>query len=436
MGSYKIIQDAVHGSIKLDGVMLDLARTPEINRLHYIKQLGLVYLVFPGAHHTRFEHSLGVSYIADRMAQELQIPEEERTLVRAAGFLHDVGHGPFSHTLEYIFHDILGIDHMEITKDIITGRLDIVGPQAACVSSPPIPDILERHGIDPREAADLVTGGTSRDEYTWFLRTGGDGQQFVNDRRYLAQIIHSSIDADQLDFLLRDSYYTGVAHGTVDLDRLLKTMEIFNNDLIIHRKGVPAVEGMLVARGLMYSSVYFHKTARIAEIMMSRAVESSVTEADKKTVSHMIDADIISWMGEGSALARDIVCRLRYRNLYKKAYESEIDALNDDQKAFLATLAAPRERRKVEEEICRKAHLEPGKVFLDIPAPELLLSEPRIARTNVKILDDDKITTLSKLSPLANALRKRRVTDWALMVCCDGKYKSQVAKVVEKLLQP
>jgi hypothetical protein len=258
----------------------------------------------------------------------------------------------------------------------------------------------------------------------------------MNERRYLAQIIHSPIDADQLDFLLRDSYYTGVAHGTVDLDRLLKTMEIHNNDLIVHRKGVPAVEGMLVARGLMYSSVYFHKTARIAEVMLSRAVESFVREAPTDEIPKMIDADLIKWMEGGSDYCRDIVERIRYRNLYKKAYVIGLEELTEDQRVNLSELANPRERRKVEEEICRKAHIPFGNALIDIPAPELLISEPRIAKTNVKILDDDnKVSSLSRFSPLASALRKRRVTDWAVMVFCNGKYKSQVSKVAEKLLE-
>ncbi|HHN81912.1 MAG TPA: HD domain-containing protein [Methanomicrobia archaeon] len=437
MGNYKIIHDVVHGSIKLDEIMLDLAKTPELNRLHGIKQLGLVYLVFPGAHHTRFEHSLGVAHIASRIAHELKITEQEDTFVKAAGFLHDIGHGPFSHTLEYIFHDMLGIDHMQITKDIITGDYDIVGPTAhdTC-DADPIPVILERYGLDPKEVADLVTGGDQSTDYPWSLRTSEDGQQFMNDRRYLPQIIHSPIDADQLDFLLRDSYYTGVAHGAVDLDRLLKTMEIHNNDLIVHRKGVVAVEGMLVARGLMYSSVYFHKTARIAEVMLSRAVESFVREAPSEEIPKMIDADLIKWMEAGSDYCKDIIERIRYRNLYKKAYIIGLEDLDEDQRTDLSALANQRERRRVEEEICRKAHIPEGNALIDIPAPELLVSEPRIAKTNVKILDDDnKVSSLSRFSPLASALRKRRVTDWAAMVFCNGKYKSQVSKVAEKLLE-
>lgn len=431
---YKIIHDVVHGSIKLDGFMLDLVQAPEINRLHNIKQLGLVYLVFPGAQHTRFEHSMGVSYIADRMAQELKLNEGERSLVRAAGFLHDIGHGPYSHTLEYIFHGILGLDHMEITKDIITGKQDIMSDLDQYFDFKPIPAILEDNGLDPKEVADLVTGTTENAGYPFF-NVSDSGQQFFNDRKYLAQIIHSSIDADQLDYLMRDSYYTGVAHGTVDLDRLLKTMEIFNNDLIIHRKGVPAVEGMLVARALMYSSVYFHKTARIAETMLSRAVELSLDGDDDEKILSMMDMDLLNWLERKSSIGREMAYRIKYRNLYKRVFEIDLDELTDQQREELSALATPRERKRMEEEICRKAGIPIGKAFIDIPAPELLISEPRLTKTNVKILDDDKAYTLPKFSPLANAIRKRRVTNWALMVFCDGRYNNQVSKVAERLFQ-
>ena len=436
MSQYKIIHDVVHKSVKIDGVVLDLAQTPELNRLHNIKQLGLVYLVFPGAHHTRFEHSLGVSYIAKRIAQEIQLCPEERDLVSAAGFLHDIGHGPFSHTLEYIFHDIMGIDHMQITKDIITGKMEFIGPEMAPERvGRPIPDILERHGLSPKEVAGLVTGGPSRTGYDWGFDMSGTGQQFFNDRHYLAQIIHSSIDADQLDYLLRDAYYTGVAHGMIDIDRLLKTMEVFNNDLIIHRKGVPAVEGMLVARGLMYSSVYFHKTARMAEIMLSRAVESSLTDASCDIIPQMVDSDLMCWLEQGPEYGRQMAYRIKYRDLFKKVFELSLDELSDDQRERIGVLASPRERRRTEEEICIRAGIPQGSALIDIPAPELLISEPRISKTNVRILDDDKVATLQKFSPLANALRKRHVTNWAIMVFCDGKYKNQVARVAEKMFQ-
>lgn len=431
---YKIIHDVVHGSIKLDGFMLDLAQTPEINRLHNIKQLGLVYLVFPGAQHTRFEHSMGVSYIAERIAQELKISEEEKDLVKAAGFLHDVGHGPYSHTLEYVFHDILGLDHMGITKDIITGKHDIIhGELEEFVDYTKIPTILENYGLDPKRVAELVTGDTANMDYRFFVSESG--QQFYNEKKYLAQIIHGSIDADQLDYLIRDSYYTGVAHGTVDLDRLLKTMEIFNNDLIIHKKGVPAVEGMLVARALMYSSVYFHKTARIAETMLSRAVEYSLGGDGNEDILSMVDMDLLSWLEKRSSFGREVTYRIKYRNLYKKAFELDLDQLSEEQKEELSKLAAPKERRRMEDEICLKAGIPSGKALIDIPAPELLISEPRLTKTNVKILDDNKIYTLQKYSPLANALRKRRVTNWALMVFCDGRYNNQVSKVAERLFQ-
>ena len=111
----KVINDAIHGQFKLDGVRGDLLSTPEMNKLSHIKKLGLAHLVFPGAHHTRFEHSLGVSHIAGMMADSLGLDEHETNTVQAAAMLHDVGHGPYSHTLEHILHERGGMDHRSIT---------------------------------------------------------------------------------------------------------------------------------------------------------------------------------------------------------------------------------------------------------------------------------------------------------------------------------
>ena len=112
----KIINDAIHGSFRVDGVRKELLQTPEFNKLSHIKQLGLAHLVFPGAHHTRFEHSLGVSHVGGMIADSVGLDEEERCLVQVAGMLHDVGHGPYSHTLEHILHENGGMDHMSVTE--------------------------------------------------------------------------------------------------------------------------------------------------------------------------------------------------------------------------------------------------------------------------------------------------------------------------------
>ena len=122
----KIINDTIHGQFKLNGVCEELLKTPEMNKLSHIKQLGLAHLVFPGAHHTRFEHSLGVSHVAGMMADQLKLDSHEKLTVEVAGMLHDVGHGPYSHTLEHILHERGGLDHMSITEGIILGDYDII----------------------------------------------------------------------------------------------------------------------------------------------------------------------------------------------------------------------------------------------------------------------------------------------------------------------
>ena len=122
----KVINDAIHGQFKLNGVTKDLLSTPEMNKLSHIKQLGLAHLVFPGAHHTRFEHSLGASHIAGRMAESLSMDDLDKDTLQVAAMLHDVGHGPYSHTLEHILADRGGLDHMEVTKGIILGEYDVI----------------------------------------------------------------------------------------------------------------------------------------------------------------------------------------------------------------------------------------------------------------------------------------------------------------------
>ena len=146
----KVINDAIHGQFSLEGVRAELLETPEMNKLSHIKQLGLAHLVFPGAHHTRFEHSLGVSHIGGMMADSIGLDKQEKILVQVAGMLHDVGHGPYSHTLEHILHERGGLDHMSITEGIILGEYDVLreGEDTSIQSRKLIPDILEKNDIN------------------------------------------------------------------------------------------------------------------------------------------------------------------------------------------------------------------------------------------------------------------------------------------------
>jgi len=433
MPDYKIIHDTVHGSIKLQGLFLDLLETPEIQRLHGIHQLGLAYLVFPGANHTRLEHSIGTCFVAGRLADALGLDEEEKKLVMAAGMLHDIGHSPYSHTLEMAVHGDLQADHMEITRDIILGKRRILSKECDAKDRSYIPDLLKKYGLDPEDVARLITGQTM-DESSSKIEdypTHKD-QIFFNEKKYLAHMIHGSIDADQIDYLLRDSHYTGVAHGTIDTDRLIQTIEIFNNDLVIHKRGVPAVEGMLVARALMYTSVYFHKTVRIAELMLARAVE--LLGEPLGNINEMIDSELMARMKEKGGFQREITFMLKYRRLFKRVFTKSKGKVSEEEMEVIRKLREPKNRNRVEMDICRRAGIPDGFVIIDVPEKELQITEPRIRATNVKILDNNRLSPLSKFSPLAKALELREVYDWDIMVSAASKHMDKVEKVAKKVL--
>jgi HD superfamily phosphohydrolase len=245
-------------------------------------------------------------------------------------------------------------------------------------------------------------------------------------------MIHSAFDSDQVDYLLRDSHYTGVAHGTIDLDRLMLTVENFNNDLVIHRRGIAAIEGMLVARSLMYSSVYFHKAVRIAELMLANAVERM--EDERPEIQDMVDSELMESLKGWGEYQNDIATRLKYRRLFKRAFSINFSDLDDGTKAKLSQISEPRVLRSKEEEICRKAGVPDGYVYIDVPQRELLISEPRIKMTDVKVREGDSVKPLSRLSPLARALQAKVIPEWVVMVSTLKEHQENVGKAAKAVL--
>lgn len=406
-----------------------------MQRLHGVHQLGLAYLVFPGANHTRLEHSLGTFYIAGKMAHALELPPDERKQVLAAALLHDLGHPPFSHTLEAVILDRLGQTHMDVTRSVMFGDVratqdsvsDIIGDIA------PISELLVDAGIDPESVADMIDTPIGDGEFGQSKLEVEGSQAHFGGKDYLRQIIHGPVDADQMDYLLRDAHYTGVAHGTIDLDRLLQTIGIYHGDLVVDKGGVVAVEGLLVARALMYTSVYFHKTVRIAEMMLCKALENadaSIMEKIQVDTDCSLSEKLIATGGD----SRRIMMMLRYRKLYKKALSMTTGEMEDGHLDRLLALTDYKRRKSVEEEIAQKAGIQAAEVILDVPERELLISEPRIGKTEVPILNGDRVKPLTKHSPIAKALQSRSVHDWAVMVSTPEKYKDVVKGAAEKVL--
>jgi len=416
--NYKIIRDSIHGNIKVSGFFMDLIETPEIQRLSNIKQLGLAHLVFPGAHHTRLEHSLGTFYMATMLSESLPLEPDEKTCLMCAALLHDIGHGPFSHTLESILRDSLHVDHVDLTKKLIEGSYSIFHDDEqnlpAFSSYKGIRDILERQGIDVHRITQIISGK-------------------VKEQIYLGQFLNSVIDVDQLDYLLRDSHYTGVAYGMIDSQRFFQTIAIHDNRLAIHRKGVGAVENVLMARALMYSSVYFHKTVRIGELMLSKAIEM-IHDIDPLPYFKMNDAELVNELKLKGSYQKEIVTRLKYRQLFKQAYMLSAHQRDDRSSALIKSLEDPLFRQRKEEAFEQTLNIPSGHVIIDIPRRELLQAEPRIKETDIPVVDETHIEPLSAFTPVADAIRIRSIPDWDVMIITDEQYKEKILTSADQLL--
>lgn len=410
----KIIHDPLHGSMKIKGIILDLVKTPEFQRLRGIKQLGLAYLVFPGANHSRFEHSIGAYYVAKRLSEELELPAEEKTLLEVSALLHDIGHGPFSHTFEQIYeHYVKEYDHMRLGQNMILGKADII--EGELEDRERIPEVLERYGLSPEDVAQLFLG-----------RHG---------KRYLGQALHGDVDVDQLDYLMRDAHYTGVAHGIVDFERILKTLKIHDGELVVDEKGVEAVEGMMVARSLMYSRVYFHHTVKIAEGMLTRALEFALEEGHLWDFWKMTDCRVFVEL-EDLEVSREIVQRVKYRNLYKAAVLASADELSPEEKRELLTAYRNVKRRQeIERTLAELVGAKEGEVILEFSIADLMLSEPRLKSTEMGVYTHDgSVMPLTKVTPLANALKRRQTPRWAVLIASPSKYVKEIRENWKKVL--
>jgi len=409
--SFKIVRDPIHGNIRFDGIFVDLLESPELQRLHNIKQLGFAYMVFPGANHTRLEHSIGAYHMARRAGDALSLDKDERILLECAALLHDIGHGPFSHTLESILREKFGIDHVDLTERILKGEECILKDgEGGFVDSKSVVEILEDNGIDRSRIIDIIRGRCKRE-------------------KYLSQLLNSPIDVDQLDYLLRDGYYTGVAYGTIDVDRFFHTLTLHDDMLAINKKGISVVENILISRELMYSSVYFHKTVRIAELMLSKAMElvEDVFEFYKLT-----DWEMLSELKEKGDIQKEMVIRLKYRRLFKQVYS--VPAVDEEKVQTLSYLEDPQKRSEKEKELEDELDIPRGHVIIDVPKRELFLSEPRIDKVEIPVFYDREIVDLMEVTPIARAIKEKKIPDWYLMVVVDEKYRKKVTDRIEKLI--
>ena len=238
MKKIKIFNDPIYGFITVENALIfNIIEHPYFQRLRRISQMGLSYLVYPGAHHTRFHHALGCCFLMKKAIdvlrmKEIEISKTEEEALYIAILLHDIGHGPFSHALESsivenVHHEEISLYFMEMLNETFEGKLSL--------------------------AIQIFKG-----KY---------------HRKFMHQLIASQLDVDRLDYLKRDSFYSGVAEGNVNAERLITMLHVKNDELVIEDKGIYSVEKFIVARRLMYWQVYLHKTGLVAENILVKILQ-------------------------------------------------------------------------------------------------------------------------------------------------------------------
>ena len=308
----KVFKDPINRYIHVkDKLIWDLIKTKEFQRLRRIKQLGTLYLSFHTAEHSRFGHSLGVYEIVRRMIDESFFGREawdnaDRPLVLCAALLHDLGHGPFSHSFEKIF----GTDHEAFTQAIITGDTEVN-------------EVLSRVDADfPQEVADVINK--------------------THDNKLVISMISSQIDADRMDYLQRDAYFTGVSYGQFDMERILRLMRPSKDEVLIKESGMHAVESFIMSRYQMYWQIYFHPVSRGGEVLLNNCLrrakqlydegyQFTMTPTDfipffknEMTIQEYVDLDeavvvyyLKKWIHEDDPILSDLSRRFINRDLFK-----------------------------------------------------------------------------------------------------------------------
>jgi hypothetical protein len=345
------IRDPLWNNIRVDPTAERLLDTGVVQRLRYVRQLGLAHLVYPGATHSRFEHALGAYHLARRTLARLHdegalegIAADECDLVTAAALLHDVGHYPFSHALEEI-----GVPHHEaVSRPLVT--------------SGEVAEILrERIAPDAPERIYALICGTSTSP--------------------LQGLISGSLDLDKMDYLKRDALMCGVPYGEIDEDRLMHALVLVDDPATgrqrvgVRAKGLSALESLLFAKYQMYRNVYWHHAVRSATAMYKRMVETALSDGALKieALGGYTDEGLMATLevastGEVRALLRDLLAR----RLFKRAFEAPAATLPMES---LEWIADDRDRaRRAEGEIAKLAGLQPDDVLLDFPAKTQMLS--------------------------------------------------------------
>lgn len=281
------IRDPIHGNIEINETVQRIIDTKEMQRLRYVKQLDTTYLIFPGANHTRFEHSLGTMHVTKELSSLIYGDEKEE--MQYVGLLHDIGHGPFSHLSEHFIKEYLKMNHEQ----------------------------LGEYRIRNSEIKDALSdAGLSFNKVIHYFRDADN-----------IAIVGGPLGADRIDYLMRDSHYTGVAYGLIDYERIKGRLCPYKDKVAVSESGISGAESMLIARYFMYTNVYMHHAKAIANKMLQRAIGTAMEQDifNGEELALMDDGRLIETLSNSKINdVAELTQRVLERRLFKRVYYGNV----------------------------------------------------------------------------------------------------------------
>jgi len=382
------ITDPIHDFIRLNKTEHEIIDTPVFQRLRRIKQLSGAHLTYPGAQHTRFEHSLGVLHIASMAASSLNskglMSTDNIENIRLAALLHDIGHGPFSHLFEEVLQRKKQ-SHEEIGKQIILKS--------------EIGDIISKSGYDKKLIHNLAVGQSKM--------------------QYLNEIVSGALSADMMDYLLRDGYFTGAEHAKIDHHRLTHSLDVYKNKLALDSSALVNFETMMISRFQMFKAVYFHKTVRAGEVMLLEAMSlagselglSSLKMDEYVKLTDEVVLEKLMLLPETSSdlkAAKKIATDYQDRKLFKCVFERSLSGKSLSKKRL----------DEIKQKIAKKSKINSNQIFIDtsttssIPltpskkeSKSIILTRKDGKKTIAKEIPISQIPLVSSMSKVMNILR-------------------------------
>ena len=367
------IIDPIHDFVRVNSNELKIIDTPIFQRLRRIRQLSGAHLIYPGAQHTRFEHSLGVMHIASMAGHALNekgiVSSDNIQNLRFAGLLHDIGHGPFSHLFEELLQK-RKMSHEDMGRNIILKTQ--------------IGDLISANGFDKKFITELAFGNSKF--------------QFMNE------IISGALSADIMDYLLRDGYFTGAEHAKIDHNRLTYSLDVYKNKLALEKSALVNFETMMISRYQMFKAVYFHKTVRAGEVMLLESMYLAEEELGLSSISldeylkltdEVILSKLLSLPERNSKLriAKKIAIDYLNRNLFKSVFEVSI----------IGNAITKKRMQSIREEVSKKSKVDIDEIFVDSSnTPSIPLSPSKKESKSIIILERDGVKITAKEMPISD----------------------------------